>query len=84
MPNIRPISDLKNYDEELKEISAGAPLYLTQNGRGRYAVVDLDEYERQCAVLKLMSELGKSEEAAARGGFYTLEEVDRELEALWN
>lgn len=79
MPNIRPISDLKNYDEVLKEISVGDPLFLTQDGRGRYVIVDLYEYEKQCAVLELMSELAKGEEAAARGEFYTQEEVERKL-----
>ena len=34
MPNIKPISDLRNYTEVLKETSEGAPVFLTKNGRG--------------------------------------------------
>ncbi len=82
MPNIKPVTDLENYDEVLKDISADAPVFLTVNGRGRYVTVDMEEYERQNAILKLMSELAKSEEAAAKGEIYSLEEVDRELGLL--
>ena len=46
MPNIRPVSDLRNYAEVLKEISFDEPVFLTKNGRGRYAIVDMEEYEK--------------------------------------
>ena len=38
MPNIRPVSDLRNYGEVLKEISVDAPVFLTKNGSGRIPV----------------------------------------------
>ena len=34
MPNIKPISDLRNYTEVLKEKIEGDPVFLTKNGRG--------------------------------------------------
>lgn len=37
MPNIRPVSDLRNYSEVLRDISVDEPVFLTKNGRGRYA-----------------------------------------------
>ena len=43
MPNIKPISDLRNYTEVLKEVSTNRPVYLTRNGRGAYAIVEVDE-----------------------------------------
>ena len=46
MPNIKPISDLRNYNEVLRDVTAGEPVFLTKNGRGRYAVVDIQEYEK--------------------------------------
>ena len=46
MPNIKPISDLRNYNEVLRDIAVGAPVFLTKNGRGRYAIVDMEEYEK--------------------------------------
>ena len=54
MPNIRPVSDLRNYAEVLKEISFDEPVFLTKNGRGRYAIVDIEEYEKTKATIKLM------------------------------
>ena len=41
MPNIKPISDLRNYSEVLHDVTVGAPVFLTKNGRGRYAIVDI-------------------------------------------
>ena len=38
IPNIKPISDLRNYTEVLKEVSTNQPVYLTRNGRGAYAM----------------------------------------------
>ena len=41
MPNIKPISDLRNYTEVLHDVAVGAPVFLTKNGRGRYAIVEI-------------------------------------------
>ena len=46
MPNIRPVSDLRNYTEVLKDIVAGDPVFLTKNGRGRYVIIEMEEYEK--------------------------------------
>ena len=59
MPNIRPVSDLRNYTGVLKDITAGEPVFLTKNGRDRYVVMDMEEYEKTRAALKLMSELAR-------------------------
>ena len=61
MPNIKPVSDLRNYSEVLRDISVGQPVFLTKNGRGRYAILDMREYEKTQVTLKLMSELAKGE-----------------------
>ena len=55
MPNIKPISDLRNYTEVLHDVAVGAPVFLTKNGRGRYAIVDMQDYERTQATLRLMN-----------------------------
>ena len=55
MANILPVSDLRNYNEVLKNCHKGEPVYLTKNGRGRFVVMDieavsythLDVYKRQ-------------------------------------
>jgi hypothetical protein len=41
MPNIKPVSYLRNYTEVLKEVSYNSPVYLTRNGRGEYTMVRL-------------------------------------------
>ena len=47
MPNIKPVSDLRNYAEVLKDIVSGSPVYLTRNGRGCYVIQDMEDYERK-------------------------------------
>lgn len=79
MPNIKPVSDLRNYNEVLKDVSVDSPVFLTKNGRGRYVIVDMVEYERQAATLKLMAELAKGEQSAEEHGWFTIEEVEKEL-----
>ena len=61
MPNIKPVSDLRNYNEVLVECEAGNPVFLTKNGRGRYVIIDIREYEKQQATLKLISKLVEAE-----------------------
>lgn len=63
MPNVRPVSDLKNYREVLQDVSVDKPVFLTCNGKKRYAVVNIDEYEKMRAGLKLMLELVRGESA---------------------
>lgn len=46
MANILPVSDLRNYNEVLKNCHKGEPVYLTKNGRGRFVVMDIEDYER--------------------------------------
>lgn len=47
MPNIRPISDLRNYSSVLDSVTTGTPVYLTKNGRGCYTIMDMQEQEQQ-------------------------------------
>ena len=79
MPNIKPVSDLRNYAEVLKDISVGEPVFLTKNGRGRYAIIDIEEYEKTRATLKLMQELSKGEQSAKEKGWADIAEVERLL-----
>ncbi|MCD7769452.1 MAG: type II toxin-antitoxin system prevent-host-death family antitoxin [Oscillospiraceae bacterium] len=80
MPNIRPISDLRNYTEVLHEVTEDAPVFLTKNGRGRYAIVDIDDYEKARATIRLMNELAKGRRSGETEGWLTLEEVEANLE----
>ena len=75
MPNIRPVSDLRNYTEVLKEIDVDEPVFLTKNGRGRYAIIDMAEYEKTKATIKLLSKLAEAEKSVESGGWILGEDV---------
>lgn len=79
MPNIKPVSDLRNYNEVLRDISVGDPVFLTKNGRGRYVIVDMEDYEKTQAALKLMGELSRGERAAKDHGWMDISEVEKLL-----
>lgn len=79
MPNIKPISDLRNYSEVLRDVAVGAPVFLTKNGRGRYAIVDMHDYEKTMATLRLMNELEKGRRSGETDGWLTTEEVRESL-----
>jgi len=67
MSNILPVSDLRNYNEVLKNCQVGEPIFLTKNGRGRFVVIDIEDYEREKAEKKLLMKLQEAEEAVKAG-----------------
>ncbi len=75
MPNIKPISDLRNYSEVLHSVTVGSPVFLTKNGRGRYAIMDIQDYEKTQATLKLLAELEKGRISGETEGWLSPEEV---------
>ena len=79
MPSIKPVSDLRNYNEVLRDVEDGEPVFLTKNGRGRYVILDIDEFEKIKAELKLMSELEKGEQSARAKVWIKSEDVKRML-----
>ena len=57
MPNIKPISDLRNYSE----------------------VVDMQDYEKTQATLRLMKELARGRKSGEEKGWVALEAVEKHL-----
>lgn len=83
MPNIKPVSDLRNYGEVLCDVAVGSPVFLTKHGHGRYAVLDMadyKEYEKMLAWRKLRIELEKGWRSGEEEGWLTEEDVRRSLE----
>lgn len=78
MPNIKPVSDLRNYNEVLKDITVGDPVFLTKNGRGRFAILDIEEYEKNQATIKLLSKLMEAEKVIKTGDEWLTEEQMKE------
>lgn len=79
MPNIKPVSDLRNYNEVLRDVESGDPVFLTKNGRGRYVIIDMEEYEKINATLKLFDELEKGERSARKNGWIDFSEIEKEF-----
>lgn len=82
MPNIKPISDLRNYTEVLKQVDASNRVYLTRNGHGEYGILtmaEIDELDRYRAAYTLISKLKKTEERADKEGWVSADDVEKEL-----
>jgi prevent-host-death family protein len=79
MPSIKPISDLRNYSEVLRDIKIGNPVFLTKNGRGKYVLLDMEDYEKTNASVKLMSELAKGRKAGEKQGWESIENIEAVL-----
>lgn len=76
MATILPVSDLRNYNEVLKKCRTGDPVFLTRNGRGRFVVLDIEDYEHDLAEKKLLLKLKEAEDAVQDGeGWLSLEEL---------
>jgi len=80
MPNIKPVSDLRNYSEVLRDVAVGEPVFLTKNGRGRYALIDIEDYQKTQATIKLLSQLAEGEKAGEEKGWLSMDEVEKSLE----
>ena len=69
MPNIRPISDLRNNANEISDFcrQTREPVYITRNGSGDMVVLSIEEYERQLALIDLYGKLAVAEQEIASG-----------------
>ena len=56
----------------VSKLCHGNPVYLTKNGRGDYAIVDMKEFDELRALKSLFSELEKGEASARRDGWISL------------
>jgi hypothetical protein len=82
MPNIKPVSDLRNYTELLKEVDVSNRVYLTRNGHGVYGILtmeEIDELDRLKAAYILFSKLQKAEERAEAEGWTDAAALEKEL-----
>jgi prevent-host-death family protein len=69
MPQIRPISDLRNRANEISDLchSQDEPVFITKNGKGDLVVMSQVHYERLQSLFDLYQKLGESEALAASG-----------------
>jgi prevent-host-death family protein len=69
MPNIKPISDLRNNTNEISELchNSKEPIFITKNGVGDMVVMSIETYERQQTIIDLYIKLAEAEEEIANG-----------------
>jgi len=74
MENILPVSDLRFYNQTLSSVRPGTQVVLTKNGTAKYAVVDIEEWEKTQATLELLTELQKGHVSLKNEPLITREE----------
>lgn len=82
MPNIKPISELRNYTSVVNDVKYGSRVYLTKNGHGHIAMIDmqeLDELEKELALCRFRLEMEKGERSILEEGTVSSIELKREL-----
>lgn len=69
MPNIRPISDLRNNANAISDFcrQTREPVFITRNGTGDMVVLNIEEYERQMALVDLYGKLAVAEQEIETG-----------------
>jgi len=79
MPLIKPVSDLRNYPDVLKDVKSGSPVYLTKNGTGRYVLIDIADYNSVESAMKLNMELMRGRISGERDGWINKSEMRAHL-----
>ena len=82
MPNIMPISELRNYSNVVKEVKYGSRVYLTKNGHGQIVMInmkELDKLEKELAFYRFKLEMEQGEKSIREEGTVSAEELKKEL-----
>lgn len=82
MPAIMPVSDLKNYTSVVNQVSYGNRVYLTKNGHGNWALIEmreLDDLDKDRALLKLMGKLNEAKISVREEGTISADDLEKEL-----
>jgi len=67
MEEIRPITILRNYNKVIDDVKDGEPVILTKNGVGKAVLVNIEEWQRKQAEVRLLTELSKAEQEFGDG-----------------
>ena len=68
--NIKPISDLRNYNSVLIDCKVDSPVFLTKNGRGKYVILDFDQYDSIINEIQMLSKIIEAEQRISNGEDY--------------
>ena len=70
------VSDLRNYHDVLNACRETTPVYLTKKGHGKYVLMDMKDYEKMKASLKLMSQIEEGEMSASEEGWILMDDIE--------
>lgn len=79
MPKIKPVLRLRKYTEVLRDVHEGTPVYLAEKGKGKYVVVDINQYEKTTVMLRLISEIESGRTSGELEGWTDLDSIKRDL-----
>jgi len=82
MPNIMPISELRNYTKVVNNVRYGNRVYLTKNGYDQITMInskELDEMEKLLAFYRFQLEVDKGERSILEEGTISSDELKKEL-----
>lgn len=67
---VRPITDLKNHAKELvrQVAEGGQSVVITQNGRPKVVVMDVEQHDRLYETLAMLKLLAQSQDALTKTG----------------
>lgn len=84
--NIKPISDLNQYNDVLKDVKIGSPVYLTKNGKGKYVIFDINDPEINEFFLSkieitdgLIKQIKEAEMKANKDGWITIDDLKESM-----
>jgi prevent-host-death family protein len=68
MPEIRPITDLRNTNE-ISELcrKRQEPIFITKNGYGDMVIMSMETYERRMALVEVYKKLAEAEKQITDG-----------------
>lgn len=68
MPNIRPITELRNTNE-ISELchESNEPIFITKNGYGDMVVMSMETYEQNQTLMSVYRKLGEAETQEING-----------------
>ena len=68
MPQIRPITDLRNTNEISEAChKQDEPIFITKNGYGDLVVMSIEAYERKFSLLEVYKKLAEAESQVEKG-----------------
>ena len=85
MINIRPSSDLRNNYSEISQLckESGEPVYITVNGKGDLAIMDLKKYDELMLRMEIVEKVLLAEKDFEDGRTLTHEQVFGKYRQKW-